>query len=329
MVEKFLNVKKSTRILSDETFLKILPKLSEELSEIDYLCYYSDKVLLKDWEKLKNFNTREQFTASTTRKGMKLCEHFFPNFFDIKNNKGESFKDYWNKKDLQKVLKWNRSSHSTPYLSELKRGVYFCNGLTKNTMYRPHLAKMICDFYNPKRVLDPCSGWGGRLLGTTSSGIEYVGFETNNETYKNLLSLVSFLGLENLVTLYNVGSETMEFNNEFDLVITSPPYFDLEIYSNSYSQSENMFSSYEDWLNKWLKLIIEKSLIALRNNGVSCWNVHNVGDYNLIDDVKEIHEEFGFKMNKEFGLVSSSRQANQNKSRNKKITDLTICFTRN
>lgn len=326
MVEDFLNKKNSTRNLSEDSFKKILPTLAEELSNVDYHYFYTDKELLKDWDKLKNFETEETFTASTVRVGMKLCEYFFPNFFKIKNNKGESFNDFWNKENLQKVLKWNRSSHSTPYLSELRRGVYFCNGLTKNTMYRPHIAKIICDFYKPKKVLDPCSGWGGRLLGVASGNIEYVGFETNKETYNNLLKLIHYLNLENLITMYNNGSENMNFQEEFDLVITSPPYFDLEVYSNEETQSENMFPSYEEWVNGWLTLVIEKSLKALKKDGVSCWNTHNIGNYKLIDDVKNIHDKNGFHLDKEFGLVSSSRQANQNNTKNKKTVDLTMCF---
>lgn len=326
MVENFLNKKNSTRGLTLEKFNEYLPILAEELSSVDFHYEHTETSLRTDWENLKKFTSGNTYTASTVRKGIKLCEHFFPNFFDIKNSKGECFKDYWNKDDLQKVLKWNRSSHSTPYLSELRRGVYFCNGLTKNTMYRPHIAKMVCDYYQPEKVLDPCCGWGGRLLGSVASGSDYYGFETNTETFKSLNRLVDFLEIKNKVHLFNVGSETMEFKNEFDLVITSPPYFNLEVYSNEKTQSENMFSSYDEWLNDWLKVILEKSMVALRKGGVSCWNVHNIGDYKLIEEVKKIHFDNGFVLDKEFGLQSSSRQSNQNKEKSKKTTDLTMCY---
>lgn len=325
MVKDFLNKKNSTRNLTNEEFVNLLPLLAEELSKIDFHFNFTEDELNRDWHNLLRFNREGFYTASTTRVGMKLCEHFFPNFFDIKNNKGESFKDFWNKDDLQKVLKWNRSSHSTPYMSEIRRGVYFCNGLTKNTMYRPHMAKMICDYYKPKSVLDPCSGWGGRLLGTIASGATYTGFETSPETYDNLKKLINFLNTEN-ATIYNVGSENMEFSGGFDLVITSPPYFDLEIYSDNKEQSENRYSTYNDWLTYWLKPVIEKSILSLNEGGVSCWNVHNIGDYALIDDVISIHQDNGFVIDKEFGLTSSARQANQNQNKNKKKTDITLCF---
>lgn len=326
MVENFLNKKNSTRDLPVEEFDKILPLLAEELSNIAYHYQHTETSLKTDWENLKKFTSENTYTASTVRRGIKLCEHFFPNFFDVKNSKGECFKDYWNGNDLQKVLKWNRSSHSTPYLSELRRGVYFCNGLTKNTMYRPHLAKIICDYYQPEKVLDPCCGWGGRLLGSVASGCDYYGFDTNVETFEGLSKLTNFLEIEDKVHLFNIGSETMEFENEFDLVITSPPYFNLEIYSDGETQSENMFSNYDDWLNNWLKVILEKSSVSLKKDRISCWNVHNVGEYKLIDEVKNWHLENGFILDKEFGLQSSSRQSNQNKEKNKKTTDLTMCF---
>lgn len=325
MVKDFLNKKNSTRNLTNEEFVNLLPLLAEELSKIDFHFNFTEDELNRDWHNLLRFNREGFYTASTTRVGMKLCEHFFPNFFDVKNNKGESFKNFWSKEDLQKVLKWNRSSHSTPYMSEIRRGVYFCNGLTKNTMYRPHMAKMICDYYKPNSVLDPCSGWGGRLLGSIASGATYTGFETNPETYDNLKKLINFLGIKN-ATIYNVGSENIEFDGGFDLVITSPPYFDLEIYSDDKEQSENKYSTYNDWVTYWLNPVVEKSILSLNKGGTSCWNVHNIGEYTLIDDVISAHKDMGFTVDREFGLTSSVRQTNQNSSKNKRKADITLCF---
>lgn len=259
---------------------------------------------------------------------MKLCEQFFPNFYQIKNSKGVSFHNSWNKENLIKVLKWNRKSHSTPYLSEIKRGIYFCTGLTKNTMYRPHLAKTIISSFPGETVLDPCAGWGGRMLGTVAAGKKYIGFETNLETYNNLNKLVDFLNIKDSVTLYNTGSEFMEdyIKNKADIVLTSPPYFNLEIYSDGNQQSENKFSSYGDWLDGWLLKIIKSSTSLLSEGGVSCWNVHNVGKMKMIEDVAAVHNQLRYKQEKIFSLASSKRQANQDVTRNSKNSDQTICY---
>ena len=328
MVEQFLGIKNSTRELSDIDFEKIISHLATELTSVDYKTTYSDKVLYKEWDNLLEFSNRTNISSSSVRTGIKLCEHFFPNFYDIENKNGISFSSLWSQPSvLEKVLRWNRKSHSTPYLSELKRGIYFTQGLTKNTMFRPHLAKMVCDMSDTETVLDPCCGWGGRLLGAVASGKHYVGFDPNPITYDNLKRLVKSLGIENKVTLINDGAENMDKYDfpEVGLVLTSPPYFNLEIYHNGNQQSENQHDSYEQWKTLWLRKVISLSLDRL--NGYSCWNVHNVGKMKMIDDVKQIHEELGYEEHTRYSLQSSPRQSNKTKeTAKKKNSDLTICY---
>jgi len=164
MIEDYLNVRYSLRNISDQDFENILPQLASELEQVSFIPSHDDKVLKNDWKNLCAWQSSAITINSTSRIGLKLCEHFFPNFYDIEM-KGKTYKEFWNKQNLEKILRWNRKSHSTPYLSEIKRGVYFCLGLTKNTMYRPQMANLICDTYKPNLVLDPCAGWGGRMLG--------------------------------------------------------------------------------------------------------------------------------------------------------------------
>ena len=123
---EWLNIPNATRNLSDEEFTDLLPQLAEELAATDYHYNYTEEELRQDWEKLKKYNKTDFITAAQTRPGMKLCEYFFPNFFEISSPKGQKFSQFWNEQDLQKVIKWNRSSHSTPYLSEMRRGISFC-----------------------------------------------------------------------------------------------------------------------------------------------------------------------------------------------------------
>jgi 16S rRNA G966 N2-methylase RsmD len=328
MIESFLGVKNSLRNLSDEEFENVLPILANELENINFYAQYSDSELYKDWMNLKNWNSNVDEISSTQRIGMKLCEHFFPNFYNIENKKGESFKSLWKSDNLEKVLKWNRKSHTTPYLSELKRGIYFNFNLAKSTMFRPQLAKMIVSNLKSKRVLDPCAGWGGRLLGCVSADVEYVAFEPNGETYNGLIELVKFLGIEDKVTLIKDSALNMQKYNlgKFDLVLTSPPYFDLEVYSHEDTQSINGFDNYRNWLDGFLNPLIQLSNLHLVDEGWSCWNVHNVGKMKMIDDVKDIHKMYTTQ--KLFSVISSKRQTNQNTSE-KKNSDITICYSKN
>lgn len=327
MIENFLGIKNSTRNLSDDEFEEILPVLAEELSQISFYPQYTDKELLDDWMQLTYWIPNSTTISSTQRMGMKLCEQFFPNFFDIQNKKGDSFKSLWTSENLQKVLKWNRKSHSTPYLSELKRGIYFNFNLPKSTMYRPQMAKMVVSNLGGKRVLDPCGGWGGRMLGSVSAGAEYVAFEPNTETYLGLLKLIDYLEIGNKVRIIQDSALNMlEYDlGKFDIVLTSPPYFDLEVYSNEKSQSITGFDNYSAWLAGFLTPLIELSLQHLNSEGWSCWNVHNVGKMKMINDIETIHQSF--PTIKKFSVESSKRQTNQSKSGEKKNSDFTVCYS--
>ena len=84
MIFDFLNIRESTRKLTDEEFELILPKLAEELTFIDFKTQYTEEKLKKDWEVLKNFSQIDTSSNSTVRIGMKLCEHFSQTFIILK-----------------------------------------------------------------------------------------------------------------------------------------------------------------------------------------------------------------------------------------------------
>lgn len=326
MIEDYLNVRYSLRNISDQDFETILPQLASELEHVSFITSHDDKVLKNDWKNLCAWQSSASTINSTSRIGLKLCEHFFPNFYDIEM-KGKTYRQFWTKENLEKVLRWNRKSHSTPYLSEIKRGIYFCLGLTKNTMYRPQMAKLICDTYKPKLVLDPCAGWGGRMLGTVASGAHYYAFEPNTTTYHNLLKLANFLDIENKVTL--ICDDALQMGKysipKVDLVLTSPPYYTLEVYCKEDTQSVNNYQTYEDWSKFFLKELIRICNYQLLSNGHSCWNVGRTGCWTMFDDVRSYHNEFGYRPINEFDVVSSKRQA-INKTGNEKSQDTTVIY---
>lgn len=331
MLHKFLNIKNSLRNLTEEEFEILLPQLANELERVSFYTEYCDIELKTDWIKLVKWNANISSIASTQRLGMKLCEHFFPNFYDIQDKKGNSFKSLWTANNLEKVLRWNRKSHSTPYLSEIKRGIYFNLGLPKSTMYRPQMAKMVVSNLGGKQVFDPCAGWGGRLLGSIAAGVEqYTAFEPNTETYEGLVRLVKFLDIQDKVTIYKDSALNM-YNydiKDIDIVLTSPPYFDLEVYSHEDTQSITGCSSYQMWVDRFLEPLVTGALLTLKPTGWSCWNVHNVGKMKMIDDVAKIHKKFPTK--KSFSVTSSRRQANQYvTTKNQKNNDVTICYSNN
>lgn len=328
MIEKFLNKRNSTRVLTDSEFESVLPILANELANVSYLPAYSESELKEDYLKLTKWTSTDTIINSTSRIGMKLCEHFCHNFYDIETAKGDSFSKLWTAANLEKILRWNRKSHSTPYLSELKRGIYFCCGLPKSTMYRPQMMKLACMRYKPNVVLDPCAGWGGRMLGAVSYGAKYIAFEPNTKTYENLLKIASFCNFEKNVQLIcddvrNYGKYDLP---KVDMVLTSPPYFDLEVYTHEDTQSVINCQTYQNWAENFLKSVIKMGLDQLNDDGVSCWNVGKVRNNDMNKDVLNYHTMFGYEKFETLTVQSSKRQINQVNGSNSKNADDTVVY---
>lgn len=330
MLSDILNKRNATRNMSDADFEAALPSLAKELENTSFYFSYTDEDMRKDWKKLCEWTTTENSINSTSRLGMKLSEHFCPNFYDIESATGTSYKNLWTAKNLEKILRWNRKSHSTPYLSEIKRGIYFCCGLTKNTMYRPQMMKLACIKYKPQRVLDPCAGWGGRMLGAVSYGAHYTAFEPNTVTYANLKKIVDFLNIHDSVTLICDDARNMNQYNlpKVDMVLTSPPYFDLEVYTHEDTQSITNTTSYQEWADSFLREIIKLSINYLNENGVSCWNVGKVKNRDMNTDVLKYHKEFGYDFKDTLTVTSSKRQSNQSSGKQAKSSDNTVVYAK-
>ena len=156
--------------------------------------------------------------------------------------------------------------------------------------FQPYLARDIYKKYCKKgdRVLDPCAGWGGRMLGVVSSllDLRYVATDPSTLTYNGLLQLREFLEVdEKRVKLYNKPFEELKLKPEsFDFVFTSPPYFDTEHYADEESQSMNKFDSYKAWRKGFLFVMLDKIYACLKHGKKCLLNV-GVVQYDIAGDI--------------------------------------------
>jgi len=247
-----------------------------------------------------------------SRPGHKLLDHHMPHFWDVTNYKGKSVRSLFTQEAVEKALITNICMHSTPYKSEIRRMLIMTGGLGNVTKYRTVTAKSIVKFYNAKKVLDPCIGWGGRMLGALAAGAEYVGCEPDPKTVAGLRGILEDLPSDArkatiIAEPAEVGLDCVK--GVFDMVLTSPPYFNLEVYTGG-DQSTNKYNTWELWTENWLKPVILKGLGLLKEGGVSCWSVKNFKTdkaYPLADVVKEIHKKAGWHLIKTVVMNGSGR----------------------
>jgi hypothetical protein len=127
-----------------KTSTKTLPQTitTEELMKVDYHFNFSDKELIKDWKWLQKETVFK--TGSQYKPGMKLCQHFCRNFFDIETKNGKSFVNVWNDPIIMdKVRLWGLEKMSALYVSWIRRAVYMASGMHNPSFYRPQQIKFV------------------------------------------------------------------------------------------------------------------------------------------------------------------------------------------
>ena len=322
----YLNKKNMFRNIDDENFIIFSNIFADKLYE-----YGFDKLLEdynngltsneKDWFNLKKKQIDIDWINAQSTVGTNIIKRNMPHIYEVSNYKGYSIKKLWIKENILKAIIVNRKSHPTPYVSEIIRQIGFICSSSKVTLYRPLLTKRIVETFNSKNVLDVCVGWGGRMLGSSCiDGVKYTGIEPFKKTYKGLKNIKKELNLGNVI-LYNDTAENIlpKLKKEYDLALTSPPYYNLEIYSEDKNQSHK-YGSYEEWIDNFLRPVIFGVLDKLLDHGKSCWSVKNFKTdkkYNLYDDVVKLHNERGWiKIDREFYVGNCTRPGlNMNKGK--------------
>lgn len=144
------------------------------------------------------------------------------------------------------------------------------------------------------RILDPCAGWGGRMIGAASLGnVYYEACEPSTETYKGLKKLGKWLKMlqpKFEFKINHVPYEEFDDEKKFDVALTSPPYYNTEHYSDEPTNSLNKFGTFEEWIEGFYKPLILDTVARLEKDAVF---IINVGDrkYPLTTCLKEICED--------------------------------------
>lgn len=149
-------------------------------------------------------------------------------------------------------------------------------------MFKSITAKYLYKKYRATAVLDPTAGWGGRMLGAWSLGIDYVGIDTNIDMKPAYDGMMDFLAnkvtfgnglfaVENTSKLEMIWDSclTVDYSKiNYDFVLTSPPYINMELYKNM-KPWENDKVFYEDFfIPLWAKCVKH-----IKQGGKVCFNI--------------------------------------------------------
>lgn len=154
------------------------------------------------------------------------------------------------------------------------------------------------------RILDPSAGWGDRLISALSledSSLGcYHGFDPNTDlqvTYSEIIRYCSPINREDVYVKPLPFEDAPIIDGSYDLVITSPPFFNLEEYTDSPTQSISRFKKYPEWLRGFFVPYITKAFNALKKDGVMIIYISDFtaggATFKLETETKKIVERLG------------------------------------
>ncbi len=158
------------------------------------------------------------------------------------------------------------------------------------------------------------------MLGAIAVGAHYVGCEPDPHTAAGLRGILADPALaaqptsvSRLAHVLEAPVETcwpaLQAAGPFDMILTSPPYFNLELYTAG-EQSVRRYTSWPSWVTAWLQPVVLGCLALVKEGGTSCWSVKNFRTdawYPLADEIARIHKEAGWHLVKTVTMRGSAR----------------------
>jgi hypothetical protein len=257
----------------------------------------NDKRLTAE-ERRKDLNTLIKFSAESNER--KFCGNGFLYHYQMAN----LCKTKARGKDSLYDKMMDDEKYATLYSNtmKLKRTGTLANRIFEAerfngpvVFFKPSTAKWLYKKFGATSVLDWTAGWGGRMLGAYALGIAYRGIDTNVAMKPAYDEMITELGRDNLEMIWdsclNVDFSTLDY----DMVLTSPPYINLEVYEHM-----TPFESTKAFYEKFLIPMITKSLKHIKEGGKVCINISPKMYQELL--------EFGFrKCDEEYDLLQQKR----------------------
>ena len=253
----------------------------------------TESLAIQDFTDLQQIGENAKTMSPRCRIGNDIVDYFtFCQRLESKGKYNASFFDFLEnieefkkKKFIKNMLKYyeevkNKNKTKNEYI--VYKEVYnIC--ISAINIFRPLMAMEVYAKYQPTAVLDFCAGWGGRLVGACALNIkEYIGIEINKDLEEPYTKLTSFFKeeerkVDTKIRMYFEDATKFDFSKiEYDMVLTSPPYYSLEKYPNN-----EVYKSKKEMNSQFYEPLIKNSYKHLKPCGHFCLNINK----EIYDDV--------------------------------------------
>jgi hypothetical protein len=228
--------------------------------------------------------------------GLTFIETFV--YYEVLNTvckQGINFYDFWFHRDfymhrdasterLVASIQKNRAKLSEIKVAKQVYNLYY-GGIN---LFRPLNAfKLYKAYHGCRRVLDPTMGWGGRMVAAyLADHVEsYTGIDCNLALQKPYASMLDFMKKQEgdnigvkedirneKVVLHFCDAVTFDYSGlDYDMVFTSPPFYNKEIYSHN-----TLYKTKADWDEHFYVPLFTKTWAHLKAGGIYALNVPEI-----------------------------------------------------
>lgn len=174
--------------------------------------------------------------------------------------------------------------------------------------FKPMNARAVWEYVCPNmfgRVLDFSSGYGGRMMGAMTSNMRYhyTGIDPNTKTYNGLVALGELMNECGQGSGYEMNHCPSELfvpePGSYDAAFSSPPYFNLETYSDEPTQCMNSCSNLDAWFQLYVEPTLKMLHTGLADDAIYAVNIadYKIGkdQFEIVEKWKELSEKCGFQ----------------------------------
>ena len=243
---------------------------------VDQIYPISDTDVLTDFNKLVDFGCKRHPPLSlvgndvvnkfTALERLNTLGTHDLNFYDIWYNKSQLKKENYVKRMVD-FYKKNKPNYPEIKMFFRLSNLYF----SSISIFKPLVAMDIYCRFKPSSILDFTMGWGGRLVGACALNIpKYIGIDSNVNLKAPYTKMCGFLKKHSTtdIDLYFKDALSVDYSKlNYDLVLTSPPYYNLETYSGSTQKTK------EEWNRDFYEPIFKMTFQHLKRGGYYCINI--------------------------------------------------------
>ena len=289
--------------------------------------YYSLEGCRQQVLDLKNKSTQVEngVIGVGNTSGQSFCRFWFHNMQDarvVDNANVSLYSRFHNDRKLRRAIrlcyKYRNEGDKTVIPQNLRRALELVNGGTIQN-FKPMNARAVWEYVCPNfmgRVLDFSSGFGGRMLGAMTSNMRYhyTGIDPNTKTFDGLEALGSLINevVGTNYEMYNTVSE--EFNPEagaYDAAFSSPPYFNLEIYTDEDTQCMNRYTNMDAWFEHYVEPTLRMLHKGLCDDGIYAVNIADYKiakeEFKILDRWIELSKKMGFEYQETVQMMLNTR----------------------